>query len=187
MIIHVSGPSGCGKTTLGNKLKKRFGNKIVVKDIDDLRQEFIKDYYGNKSWKIINKRAYQKFLDEFILNQKKPLVLVGLNIMPWWHKYLYYELHADYKFYIKLDSKIICKQKACRLFRDIPKDEKAMKDLEENNKKFLRMVKEAIDRECDIDETRLTTEKLEKDYHKQGYKIMTREDIYHEIVRLLSV
>lgn len=42
LIIHISGPSGAGKTTLGNKLKEKFKNKIVVKDLDDLRNEFIK-------------------------------------------------------------------------------------------------------------------------------------------------
>ena len=43
-IIHISGPSGSGKTTLGNKLKKRFGKQIVVKDLDDLRAEFVKKH-----------------------------------------------------------------------------------------------------------------------------------------------
>ena len=38
-----------------------FGNKIVVKDIDDLRIEFIKEYYGNRKWSIIDKDAYQKY------------------------------------------------------------------------------------------------------------------------------
>jgi len=37
MIIHISGVSGSGKTTLGNKLKKKLGKKIIVKDLDDLR------------------------------------------------------------------------------------------------------------------------------------------------------
>ena len=41
-IIHVSGPSGSGKTCLGNKLKEYFKSKIIVKDIDDLRRDFIK-------------------------------------------------------------------------------------------------------------------------------------------------
>ena len=26
-------------------------NKIIVKDIDDLRREFIKKYYGDKKWR----------------------------------------------------------------------------------------------------------------------------------------
>jgi len=39
LIIHISGASGSGKTTLGNKLKEQFKNKIVVKDLDNLRDE----------------------------------------------------------------------------------------------------------------------------------------------------
>jgi uridine kinase len=42
MIIHISGPSGSGKSTLGGKLKEHFKNKIVVKDLDDLRAELEK-------------------------------------------------------------------------------------------------------------------------------------------------
>ena len=53
IVIHISGPSGAGKTTLGNKLKDKFGNKITVTDIDDLRQDFIRNFYGNKRWSII--------------------------------------------------------------------------------------------------------------------------------------
>lgn len=45
-IIHISGPIGAGKTTLGEKLTKRFGKKITVKDIDDLLEDFLKYYYG---------------------------------------------------------------------------------------------------------------------------------------------
>ena len=44
-IIHISGASGSGKTTLGNKLKEQFGKKIIVKDLDDLRDEHIKKTY----------------------------------------------------------------------------------------------------------------------------------------------
>lgn len=53
MIIHISGPSGSGKTFLGNKLKENFGSKIVVKDLDDLRYEFIINKYGSykNMWK----------------------------------------------------------------------------------------------------------------------------------------
>ncbi len=34
MIIHISGSSGSVKT--GNKIKKIFGNKVAVFDVDDL-------------------------------------------------------------------------------------------------------------------------------------------------------
>lgn len=36
-IIVISGVAGSGKTTLGNKLERKYSNKIIVKDIDDLR------------------------------------------------------------------------------------------------------------------------------------------------------
>ena len=79
-IIHISGVSGAGKTTLGNKLKEQFKNKIVVKDIDDLRTEFIKKYYDNKKFDIIDKEEYQIYINNFIKkHSSKPLIFVGLN------------------------------------------------------------------------------------------------------------
>lgn len=69
-IIHISGPSGSGKTTLGNKLKNKFSDAIVVKDIDDLRVEFIAEHYHDKEWSVIDKEAYQKYIDEYVKNIK---------------------------------------------------------------------------------------------------------------------
>ena len=74
MIIHICGPSGSGKTTLGNKLKKKYGNKIVVKDLDDLRDEFIKSYYGVKRWTFINVREYQKYINDYIKKHSKKTI-----------------------------------------------------------------------------------------------------------------
>jgi uridine kinase len=34
MIIHISGFPGSGKTTLGNKIQKMLGKKVVVYDTD---------------------------------------------------------------------------------------------------------------------------------------------------------
>jgi len=82
LIIHISGASGSGKTTLGNKLKDQFKSKIVVKDLDELRAEFIESHYGKKfNWEKFDSEKYQSFLDKYILSQKKPLILVGLNHM----------------------------------------------------------------------------------------------------------
>jgi uridine kinase len=60
IIIHISGASGSGKTTLGNKLKDKLGNKVIIKDLDDLRDEFITNFYGNKKWTYIDEDEYQK-------------------------------------------------------------------------------------------------------------------------------
>lgn len=186
MIIHITGPSGCGKTTLGNKLKKKFGTKIVVKDIDDLRQEFIKDFYGNTRWTKIDAKAYQQYLDNFILRQTKPLVLVGLNVMPWWHKNLYYDMHSDYNFYIQLDNETILKQKCLRLFKDFPNDTCVMKDLVQNNDHFVKKVSQAIVRECSLKEIEKSNKTLEKDYKAQGYKFITREEIFNVVSSIIN-
>jgi uridine kinase len=45
LIIHISGASGSGKTTLGNILKQQFKNEIVVKDINDLKEDYMKQGY----------------------------------------------------------------------------------------------------------------------------------------------
>jgi len=121
LIIHISGASGSGKTTLGNKLKEKFNNKIIVKDLDDLRDEFIKSFYGNKSWTFIDENEYQKYINEFIQKQNKTIIFVGLNdnIIYGKNKKLYYNLQSQYNYYIELDDMIIVKQKCLRLLNDI--------------------------------------------------------------------
>ena len=59
IIIHISGASGSGKTTLGNELKNELINKAIIKDLDDLRDKFIKKFYGNKKCTYINENEYQ--------------------------------------------------------------------------------------------------------------------------------
>lgn len=186
VIIHISGPSGAGKTTLGNKLKNKFGNKIVVKDIDDLRQEFIKEHYGGGEWSIIDKEAYQNYIDKYITKQNKPLVFVGLNNMPFWHKNHYYNMHSTYNYYIEIDDIIVVKQKCLRLFENLPNDKMAINDLINNNEKFIKMVQEAVEMECGKKETIKLNQKWNKDYKKQGYKFMSREDIFKEVVKILK-
>jgi hypothetical protein len=191
IIIHVSGPSGSGKTYLGNKLKDKFGSKIVVKDIDNLRSDFINKTYGNKfSWNNFDSKKYQKFIDNFINKQTKPLILVGLNHMFWHNKDLYYNLHSNYNFYIKIDDMLVVKQKCIRFItdelQDIIKNDKVINDITKNNKNFVKLVSENIERECGTQETLKINKMWNKDYKSQGYKFMSREDIYKEIVGILK-
>ena len=77
IIIHICGASGSGKTFLGNQLKEKFGKKIVVKDLDELRDEHIKKTYDtSKGWSI-DEVKYQKYIDDFVNKQKKPIIFVG--------------------------------------------------------------------------------------------------------------
>lgn len=193
LIIHISGPSGSGKSFLGQKLTQHFGNNIVVKDIDHLQTEFIKKHYGEKEWNVIDSVAYQQFIDDYVARISKngvPLVFVGLNYMPWWHDDLYYDMHAAHTFYIDIDYKALAKQKCIRYLtkelKDIVDDEIAMKDLMHNNEKFIRLVCKGIKAECDVSEIAESSNKLKKDYKKQGYQVMTSDDIYHAVVRIIQ-
>ncbi len=190
LIIHISGASGSGKTTLGKKLERKYGNKIAVKDIDDLRMEFIKENYGDREWDIIDKDAYQKFIDDYIDKINKPLIFVGLNNMPWWHEDLYYNMHPTHKFYINLNDETIIKQKCIRYLteelKEITKDEMAMNDMINNNKKFIKLVSQGINRECNASEIIKYNNKWKKDYKEQYYKIISRDEIYNLVCEILD-
>ena len=189
IIIHICGASGSGKTTLGTKLKDKFKNKIVVKDIDDLRVEFIKKFYGNKKWSVFDKDAYQKYIDDYIHKIKKPLIFVGLNNMPWWHKNHYYNLYTDYKFYIDIDDKIILKQKCIRfIIDDLPShfDNQVINDIMNNNEFFIKQITKLIKNECSMKKMEKLNKKWKTDYTKQGYKFMSRENIYKSVVKILN-
>ena len=189
LIIHISGPSGAGKSTLGNKLEKKYNSKIIVKDIDVLRREFIKEHYGDKKWDVIDKDAYQQYIDDYIDKQDKPLIFVGLNNMPWWHKDLYYDMHSIHKFYINIPNEIVIKQKCIRQLHNlinIESDEIAMNDLINDNKKFIRLTTDRIKKECDAKQIIKLNKKWNKDYKKQGYRILSREEIYDIVCKILD-
>ena len=150
-IIHISGPSGAGKTTLGEKLTKRFGKKITVKDIDDLRRDFIRYYYDNKIFQLIDKVGYQKYIDNFIKkHSSKPIVFVGLNHMPWWHANHYYNMHANNNYFIDLDDKTILRQLCKRLLLHLANSESEMEYLIDNNENYIKNVSGAIADECNL-------------------------------------
>ena len=48
------------------------------------------------------------------------------------------------------------------------------------------MIKENIERECGTKETLKINKMWEKDYDKQGYKFMSRENIYKSVVKILN-
>ena len=66
----------------------------------------------------IDEVKYQKFIDDFINKQKKPIIFVGLNDNILGTKNIYYNVHSQYNFYIDIDDKIILKQKCIRFITD---------------------------------------------------------------------
>ena len=189
LIIHISGASGSGKTTLGNKLKEHFKSKIVVKDLDILRDEHInKTYDTSKGWSV-DEVKYQKFIDDFINKQKKPIIFVGLNDNILGTKNIYYNVHSQYNFYIDIDDKIILKQKCIRFITDVlPShfDNQVINDIMNNNEFFIKQITNLIKGECSMKEMVKLNKKWKKDYKKQGYTFMSRENIYKSVVKILS-
>lgn len=189
LIIHISGASGSGKTTLGNKLKEHFKSKIVVKDLDELRDEHIKKTYNtSKGWSI-DEVKYQKFIDEFIDKHKKPIIFVGLNDNILGTKKIYYNVHSQYNFYIDIDDKIILKQKCIRFITDdLPShlDNQVINDVVNNNNFFIKQITKLIKKECSMKEMVKLNNKWRKDYEKQGYKFMSRENIYKSVSKILN-
>jgi adenylate kinase family enzyme len=189
IIIHICGASGSGKTTLGNKLKEQFKNNIVVKDLDNLRDEHIKKTYDtSKGWSI-DEVKYQKYIDNFINKQKKPLIFVGLNDNPLGIKNIYYNVHSQYNFYIDIDDKIILKQKCIRfLTDDLPShiDNQVINDIMDNNEFFIKQITKLIKNECSMKKMLKLNNKWKRDYKKQNYKFMSRENIYKSVVKILN-
>ncbi len=193
MIIHVSGPSGSGKTTLGKKLKKKFGNRIRVKDIDDLRAEFVKKHYGgyDKIWSkkkfTWDKKAYQKHIDAYVKKIKTPLVLVGLNHMPWWGKNHYYGVHSTHNFYIKLPIDTIFEQKCIRYLNILSVYERVemLKALKKNEKQAVKVYQQGFASECSYELNKKQCAMWNKAYKNQKYKFMTREKILAEVSKLI--
>ena len=189
LIIHISGASGSGKTTLGNKLKEQFKSKIVVKDLDELRDEHIKKTYDtSKGWSV-DEVKYQKFIDEYINKQKKPIIFVGLNDNILGTKNIYYNVHSQYNFYIDIDDKIVLKQKCIRfLTDDLPShlDNQVINDIMNNNEFFIKQITKLIKSECSMKEMIKKNKKWKIDYEKQDYKFMSRENIYKSVVKILN-
>lgn len=144
----------------------------------------------------LDKDAYQEYIDKYITEQKKkdkPLIFVGLNNMPWWHKDLYYNFQPDYKFYIDIDNKKLVKYKCIRFLQedldDLKKlvdDEMAMNDLIDNNAEFIRLVCKKIKNECDIKEITDESDKWKNNYESQGYTVLNSDEIYESVVNILN-
>jgi 5-bromo-4-chloroindolyl phosphate hydrolysis protein len=69
---------------------------------------------------------------------------------------------------------------------EIPNDNFAMKDLIDDNKRFIKNMKHAIENTCNLQKTIKQNEKYKTFYKTNGYKLMSRNDIYESVVQLLK-
>jgi adenylate kinase family enzyme len=193
LIIHISGASGAGKTTLGEKLSEEFSDKIIVKDLDRLRNEFLKEEYKDKKMdeikEIWNEGKYQQWIDNYIdKNKDKPIVLVGLNNIPWVNKFSYYNMHSQHNFYINLDFDTIFKQRCSRFMDDIfvKYREKVLDNIIKHKNKEIKFIQDMFSNNCNYDEILEINKQFNKDYKEQKYKFMSREDIYEKVSKILN-
>lgn len=191
MIIHISGPSGSGKTTLGLLLKKELGNKVIVKDLDNLFQEFRKEKkykYGNK----FEKSEYQEYINSYIKkqNSSKVLILVGINSGMYFYKDHYYETNANYKFYIDLPVNDVLKQKFNRnineLFGIFEYKDKIFDGLIKDEKSEIKNVFSWIKPQLELSKMRKDTEKWNNDHKRMKYIFMNHKQIYEEVKKLVN-
>lgn len=191
LIIHISGPSGADESTLGAALQKRFGNRIVVYNLDDLRGEFIYRNYGPRFyWKDFDSNLYQTFLDECILTKKKPLILVGSNYIPQVNEKSHYNLHAHHNYYMDMDDVSAIKGKCSKFLTDKSRDIMfyngvADGDIMKYTEGFVESIGKNIKMHCGAKEILRLNKMWRKDYEKQGYRFMSRESIYRSIVMIL--
>jgi nicotinamide riboside kinase len=119
LIIHISGPSGSGKSTLGEKIKRIFQDKIIVKDLDDLKMEHQDENadnpnVSNQDFIRTYKKSYQSYINKFIKKTKgKPILFVGINtfVNKEWiffrgervrYPAVWFNVHAKYNYYITI-------------------------------------------------------------------------------------
>lgn len=140
MIIHIVGPSGSGKTTLGNKLSKKYKNKIKIIETDDIddnnRIKIIKNYKFEKTseWTKfdkdtakLNKNELKKLLEKY---KNKIIIITGF-----FHPGMDFLIkQIDHLYMIEIDEITLWNQYNQRTFEHLNKNSKSIKKLLNNKK-----------------------------------------------------
>lgn len=178
LTIHISGTQGSGKSTLGEKLIKKYKNKINVFDLDNLASDY------NQTNKDI---TYQSYLEKIIKKHKgKPIIFVGLNaelclgLME--DSDIVYELNADYKFYIET-SLTTLKQK---FFRQISKLENRKEWFFEEWNKNPNSIQNKLFRFVDLNKWKENNVKCDELFISKNYIFMDSEEIFNEVCEILD-
>lgn len=218
-IIHIAGASGSGKTTLGNKLKKNFDNKIVVEDIDDLWLSFsdysIKNKVSYTQYFDTFAKSFQQYIDQFIDEHKsKIIIFVGINVFiqeendryplnfdensdknaDFWEPQLlpqniYFNLHANYLFYIDIPIDKLLKQKFVRMIKglcDETQIDNMFNNLLKDQKKEQTILFEILEFITNLSQSKEQTLKWDKYYKDKGYTLMSADNIYTKCIEIIN-
>ena len=183
MIIHISGFTGSGKSTLGDKLRKKFKSKIVVKDTNEFIQPNTKegkyllslDYSPSnriiykKLWKQTLKEKFAEFIES---HPNKIIIFVGsLDSFSWEGEI--YKISADHKIVLDICTEELYKRYYTRIAKN-------------KNPNYWRCL---IDGDCGIYGSRVLLHKLAEYnqwYKNNDYKFMTDVKIIELICRLVK-
>ncbi len=160
VLAHVAGPSGSGKTTLVDNVKKKYGDKIEARDLD----EFDEAAVDSLGWSKIKKNDYtddmlkkltvkrQQLMNEWLSQQKKPVVLAGHH----WEGEHVLDIPTKNRFMLDVDAETA----AQRAY------ERSQKEPEQSRRKIEELPDDIKEAQSDID-------KLES----MGYERRSRDDI----------
>jgi len=186
IIIHVSGSPGSGKTTIGNKLKKHFGDEIVVKDLDDLFSEFMKSNHGK-----FDPELYQEYIYNFIKNNDdKIIIFVGLNSEHITNRL--YDIQATHKFFINLPIEINLKRHFDREINGwlnwmVHRDKYILFDqLISDQNKVITDLTTSLSEVLNISHQEKFISSFTDTYMNEGYTFLDSDAIYDKIVNLIN-
>lgn len=204
LIIHVTGPVYVDYffykwVTSLNTIKTKIRDNIIIKNLDDLRNDFIKEFYSNKNVSHIDESEYQTYIDKYINSHTGLLIFCGNNMytINGKNKKLYYILHSNYNYYKQIDNEYVITQE-CIHFLDIVENYIIDKRNNLHNKKYksndiikyndnsIKKINDTLKHECDIGRIIKENNKLKKYYKKKGYIFMSEQDIYDDIIKLLN-
>lgn len=203
MIVHILGATGSGKTTLGNKIASEMKNVVVVDtdDIDDtnaikiVEMKKYNNYFNDKNiGKYFDLKAKMneidmtKIIDDCKKNNKS-LIIVGHTLTGTKLDPINY---TDHKYCIDIDPEVNYKQYMSRTYDSICKNCKQTTALIKKEKNVYKL-DEILIHKYKIRPSppflgfKDNIKDMYKNNKKNGYKIMTSDDIYRDIVKKLKI
>jgi hypothetical protein len=192
MIIHVSGAPASGKTILGKKIQIYFqecGSNVIVKDLDNVLMTYKKTSMKTNEW---NSNKYQEYLDKLLLkykNTNKVIVLVGLN-KDMGQSNIFYNINADYKFYIKIPIKKHLEQAHTRELSNWlnwmqTRDHKILfNQILGNEKQVIKDLTQSLSKNLSLSKLKKEILIFDKLYETKKYIFLTSNKIYDKIIKL---
>jgi adenylate kinase family enzyme len=178
IIVHISGAPGSGKTTLGKQLSKIKRSNVVIKDLDDLFDEFMEKIKYR-----FDSKKYQKYIMSFLTKyskQKKNIILVGLN-QDKGHTNKLYNLNATHKFYIDIEPEVLLE----RLFyREIVQIYRHRKNIWKDYMKNPEITVSRLKHNIDISELEKENEKFDEVYERHEYDFLTISKIRSQLKKI---